>query len=167
MTRLTNASPRDCRHIAEPGLSMLLWSSILGAHRTRTRLPPYGDRWVYCSFNLQVDKSVDDLIALIERASRAGYTGILLADYKFQVPLPGARLLLPNVEACKAAAGQAKIELIPAVFSIGYSNGHPGAGPEPRRGPAGRRPAVSSSKTSRGRSGRPSGGPAQERRSRT
>ena len=46
---------------------------------------PYVDRWLYCSFNLQVDRSVDELIALIERASRAGYTGIMLADYKFQV----------------------------------------------------------------------------------
>jgi hypothetical protein len=46
---------------------------------------PYVDRWVYCSFNLQVDRSVDELIALIERASRADYTGIMLADYKFQV----------------------------------------------------------------------------------
>ena len=35
---------------------------------------PYTDRWVYCSVNLQVDKSTDDLIAVIERASRAGTT---------------------------------------------------------------------------------------------
>ena len=84
---------------------------------------PYVDRWVYCSFNLQVDRSVDELIALIERASRAGYTGILLADYKFQVLYRVPDFYFRNVEKVKAAATRAKIELIPAVFSIGYSNG--------------------------------------------
>ena len=84
---------------------------------------PYVDRWVYCSFNLQVDKSVDDLIALIERASRDGYTGIVLADYKFQVLYRVPDFYFRNVERVKAAAARAKIELIPAVFSIGYSNG--------------------------------------------
>ena len=84
---------------------------------------PYGERWVYCSFNLQVEKSVDDLIALIGRASRAGYTGILLADYKFQVLYRVPDYYFRNVEKVKAAAARAKIELIPAIFSIGYSNG--------------------------------------------
>jgi hypothetical protein len=84
---------------------------------------PYVDRWVYCSFNLQVDKSVDDLIALIERAKRDGYTGIVLADYKFQVLYRVPDYYFRNVERVKAAAARAKIELIPAVFPIGYSNG--------------------------------------------
>jgi len=84
----------------------------------------YGDRWVYCSANLQVDKSADDLIALIERASRAGYTGIVLADYKFQVLDHVIDRYFHNVERVRAAATRARVELIPAVFSIGYSNGH-------------------------------------------
>ena len=83
----------------------------------------YGDRWVYCSFNLQVEKSVDDLIALIARASRAGYTGIVLADYKLQVLHRVPDFYFRNVERVKAAAARAHIELIPTVFSIGYSNG--------------------------------------------
>jgi hypothetical protein len=84
---------------------------------------PYVDRWVYCSFNLQVDRSVDEFIALIERSSRAGYTGILLADYKFQVLNRVPDFYFRNVAKVKAAAARAKIELIPAIFSIGYSNG--------------------------------------------
>ena len=40
---------------------------------------------MYCSANLQVDQSVDDLNALFSRASRAGYTGILLTDYKLHI----------------------------------------------------------------------------------
>ena len=78
---------------------------------------------MYCSFNLQVERSADELIALIDRASRAGYTGIVLADYKFQVLYRVPDYYFRNVEKVKAAAAKAKIELIPAVFSIGYSNG--------------------------------------------
>ena len=125
---------------------------------------PYVDRWVYCSFNLQVDKSVDDLIALIERARRDGYTGIVLADYKFQVLYRVPDYYFRNVERVKAAAARAKIELIPAVFSIGYSNGILQR-PQSRGGLAGRRPALSRQE-SRGRSGFPAGGPDQERRPR-
>jgi hypothetical protein len=83
----------------------------------------YRDRWVYAAFNLQVDKSADEVIALIDRARRAGYTGIMLADYKFQVLDRVPDFYFRNVERVKRAAERAKIEIIPAVFSIGYSNG--------------------------------------------
>jgi hypothetical protein len=84
----------------------------------------YRDRWVYCSFNLQVDKSVDDLTALFERARRAGYTGVMLADYKLQVLDRVPDFYFRNAAEVRAAAARARLELIPAVFSIGYSNGH-------------------------------------------
>ena len=70
-----------------------------------------------------MERSADDLIALIDRASRDGYTGIVLADYKFQVLYRVPDYYFRNVERVKAAAARAKIELIPAVFSVGYSNG--------------------------------------------
>jgi hypothetical protein len=85
---------------------------------------PYGERWVYCSANMQVEQSTNDVIALIQRASRDGYTGILLADYKLQVLDRVPDFYFRNVERVKVAAAKAGIELIPAVFSIGYSNGH-------------------------------------------
>jgi hypothetical protein len=91
---------------------------------TGSSSPAYGDRWVYCSANLQVDKSADDVIALIERASRGGYTGVVLADCKFQVLYRVPDWYFRNVERVKRAAARSRIELIPAVFSIGYSNGH-------------------------------------------
>src|ERR1700719_701824 len=106
---------------------LLALVAFLGGSSNAAELGPapssYVDRWVYCSFNLQVDRSVDELIALIDRASRAGYTGILLADYKFQVLYRVPDFYFRNAEKVKAAAARAKIELIPAVFSIGYSNG--------------------------------------------
>jgi len=62
---------------------LLLRSS--GVYAADQGAAPYRERWVYCSANLQVDKSADDLIALIERAGRDGYTAMLLADYKLQI----------------------------------------------------------------------------------
>jgi hypothetical protein len=85
---------------------------------------PYAERWVYCSTNLQVDRSVDQVNALMERAKRGGYTGIMIADYKFQVLYRVPDFYFRNAERVKAAAARIGIELIPAVFSIGYSNGH-------------------------------------------
>ncbi len=106
---------------------VLIVSTLVG---TRLRgvelaLPPssYGERWVYCGANLQVDRSADDLIALIERAGRAGYTGAVLADYKLNVLDRVIPNYFRNVQRVKIAAARANVELIPAVFSIGYSNG--------------------------------------------
>jgi hypothetical protein len=92
--------------------------------RAQTLSPSYAERWVYGSANLQVDKSADDLCALIERAGKAGYTGILFADYKLQVLDRVIDTYFRNAERVKAAAARAGVEIIPAVFSIGYSNGH-------------------------------------------
>jgi hypothetical protein len=64
------------------------------------------------------------VIALIERGKRDGYTALLIADYKLQVLDRVPDFYFPNVERVKAAATRAGIELVPAVFSIGYSNGH-------------------------------------------
>ena len=83
----------------------------------------YGERWVYGSANLQVNQSADDLIALIQRASRAGYTGVVLTDYKLNILDRVIDNYFRNVERVKAAAVKARIELIPALFPIGYSNG--------------------------------------------
>jgi hypothetical protein len=118
---------RTIRHCAVRIWILLAVTAFTGGASNAAELglapSPYVDRWVYCSFNLQVDRSVDELIALIERASRAGYTGILLADYKFQVLYRVSDFYFRNVEKVKAAAARAKIELIPAVFAIGYSKG--------------------------------------------
>jgi hypothetical protein len=86
--------------------------------------PRYGERWVYCGTNLQVEQSAKDTIALIERAKKDGYTTLLISDYKLQILDRVPDFYFPNVEKVKAAAVRNGIELVPAVFSIGYSNGH-------------------------------------------
>lgn len=105
------------------GLAVVVVSDAARSAENGVVSSRYVDRWVCCSYNLQVDKSTDDLINLIERASRDGYTGFVLADYKFQVLYRVPDFYFRNVERVKAAAARARIELIPAVFSIGYSNG--------------------------------------------
>ena len=90
----------------------------------QSQSPSYPERWVYTSANLQVDKSADDLCALIERAAKAGYTGVLFSDYKLQVLDRVIDSYFKNAERVKATAARNGIEIIPAVFSIGYSNGH-------------------------------------------
>jgi hypothetical protein len=61
-------------------VALIVGSSAV--HAADAGAAPYRERWVYCSANLQVDKAADDVIALIERSSRDGYTAMLLADYK-------------------------------------------------------------------------------------
>jgi hypothetical protein len=108
-------------------LTVLFVWTLLGAGAFRAAAAGAradGERWVYCHANLQVDRAADDVIAPIERTSRDGYTAVMLADYKFQVLDRVPDFSFRNVERVKAAAARARIKLIPAGFSIGYSNGH-------------------------------------------
>jgi hypothetical protein len=97
---------------------LLLTAGAVGAAE-----PRYADRWVYCQHNLLVDKNVDDAIRILERAAKAGYTGLVLADYKFNILDRMPDRYVKNVERLKKAAAEHKIELIPCVFPIGYSDG--------------------------------------------
>jgi hypothetical protein len=97
---------------------LLLTAGAVGAAE-----PKYADRWVYCQHNLLVDKNVDDLVRLLERSAKAGYTGLVLADYKFNILDRMPDRYAKNVERLKKAAAEHKVELIPCVFPIGYSDG--------------------------------------------
>jgi hypothetical protein len=101
----------------------ILLSLLLAAGVASAAEPKYADRWVYCQTNMLVDKNGDELIRLIERSARAGYTGLVLADYKFNILDQMPATYTKNVERVKKAAAQHKIELIPTVMPIGYSDG--------------------------------------------
>src|ERR1700722_13034036 len=60
-------------------IAMLAACSVFAAE------PPgrYADRWVWVMSNLLVDDQVDKITAIVERASKSGYNGLVLADYKF------------------------------------------------------------------------------------
>lgn len=85
--------------------------------------PVYRDRWFYAAVNLQVAERADELVRLIERAGKAGYNGVVLADHKLNLldRVPG--FYFKHLARVRAAADRAGIEIIPAVFPIGYSSG--------------------------------------------
>lgn len=85
--------------------------------------PTYADRWLYVQTNLQVEKSADDLVALIGRAAKAGYTAIVLADYKLNILERVPKHYFTNAEKVKKAAAAANVEIIPALGGFGYSSG--------------------------------------------
>jgi hypothetical protein len=85
--------------------------------------PRYDQRWFYASKNLLVDASADELIALIGRAGKSGYNGLVLADYKFNILDQMPDRYFQNVQRVRREAAAAHIDIIPAVFPIGYSNG--------------------------------------------
>jgi hypothetical protein len=81
--------------------------------------------WLYYATNLQSDKNVDELEQIWGRAAKAGYSHVLLTDSKF------ARLgdlgdmtkpYMRNVNRVKQIAADLKLEVVPALFNIGYSN---------------------------------------------
>ena len=83
------------------------------------------EKWLYVSTNLQVNEATDDLEKLMERASAAGYTHLLLADSKLaRLGTLGdmIRRYTLNTERIKQVAARTKIEVVPSLFHIGYSN---------------------------------------------
>ena len=78
--------------------------------------------WLYCSQNLWVDPNITELEALFSRASKAGYTHVLLADSKFAKLGDMDARYFRNVERVKTAASGLGLEIVPALFPLGYSN---------------------------------------------
>ncbi len=85
--------------------------------------PKYDRRWVWVMSNLLVDKEADRVVALIEKAGQEGYNGLVLSDYKLNFAERMPKSYLEHVERVKRAAEKAGVEIIPGLFSIGYSNG--------------------------------------------
>src|SRR5688500_10729264 len=80
------------------------------------------EQWVYVARNLWVDKNVDDLETLLKRAAAAGYTHVLLADSKFGKLGDMDARYFKNIERVKKLAADLKLQIVPAVFPVGYSN---------------------------------------------
>ena len=80
------------------------------------------ERWVYCAQNLWVDKNIDELESLWRRAAAAGYTQVLLSDSKFAKLGDMDGRYFRNVERLKKLAAELGLEIVPALFAIGYSN---------------------------------------------
>lgn len=80
-------------------------------------------RWLYLQTNLQVADNVAKTEALMRRAAKAGYNGVVLADYKLNILDRVPEHYFKHAAQVKAVADELKLELIPAVAAIGYSDG--------------------------------------------
>src|SRR5882724_12062635 len=80
------------------------------------------ERWFYVSQNLWVDQNVTNLVALMQRASQAGYTHLLLNDSKFCRLATMDAHFFQNLGVIKQAATNLNLEIVPTVFPVGYSN---------------------------------------------
>src|SRR5207247_10387647 len=83
------------------------------------------DLCLYCPTNLQVDANVPKLQQLWTRDAKAGYTKILMADSKMAKlgDLGGMeKTYAANAERVKKIAAELNLEIVPALFHIGYSN---------------------------------------------
>src|SRR5689334_6463034 len=93
-------------------LSALAFSSAARADEG----PRYERRWFYAMSNLQVNENAVRLVGLIGRAGKAGYNGVVLADYRLSIFDRVPDHYFRNVARVRAAADEAGVEVIPAVF---------------------------------------------------
>src|SRR3954466_10091991 len=80
------------------------------------------EKWVYCQTNLQVPEQVAFVEQLMRRAHAAGYDHLLLADAKFSRLGQAPEVYFEHVKRIRALAASLPLEIVPAVFPIGYSN---------------------------------------------
>jgi len=80
-------------------------------------------RWVYVAQNLQVNENVPKVVALLKRAKAAGYSGMVLADYKLNILGRVPDYYFKNAATVKQAAAALGIAIYPTVCSGGYDNG--------------------------------------------
>ncbi len=79
------------------------------------------DLRVYLQANLAVEKDVAETEQLMRRAAKAGYAGFLLSDFKFGKLGDMGPVYFKNVERIKHLASELKLDIVPAIFPIGYS----------------------------------------------
>lgn len=80
------------------------------------------ERWIYLSTNLQVEANVKDAEAVFARGHAAGYTHVLLTDSKFSRLHDVPQRYFKNCAQVKAAAEKNGLQIVPALFGMGYSN---------------------------------------------
>ncbi len=99
---------------AAAGIVWLAASSTAGAKPLQ--------RWLYYPVNLAVDDNITRLQAIFQRASASGYTHVVLGDSKFGHIWEMESRYFRNIEKVKQIAADNRLEIIPMVFPVGYSN---------------------------------------------
>jgi hypothetical protein len=106
-------------------LVCVLFSILLLTPPIESRRPDaaFQQRWVWAICNLQQERQVEDFIALIERAGKCGFNGVVLSENRFNYLQRMPEAYFKNVARVRQAATAAGVEIIPCVFPIGSSNG--------------------------------------------
>jgi hypothetical protein len=99
-------------------LALVIFPIIDGAVHPARAL----EKWFYVSQNLWVDKNVTNVLALMQRAAQAGYTHMLISDSKFSRLATMDAHYFQNINLIKQAGTNLNLEIVPAVFPVGYSN---------------------------------------------
>ena len=103
--------------------AVLLLSTLLGPAGAEPQDgAPKPDLYLYYQTNFLVDKNVDAAQEIWSRAAKAGYTKIVVADSKMGKLGDMDKRYFQNLDRAKKIAADLKMEIIPAVFHIGYSN---------------------------------------------
>ena len=95
---------------------------VLFAGRTASAEEP-SQRWLYLQTNLQVAENAAQADALLRRAAKAGYNGVVLADYKLNILDRVPEHYFKHATQVKQLCEELKLELIPTVAPMGYSDG--------------------------------------------
>jgi hypothetical protein len=98
-----------------------LWLMVLWMGGTVAWAGPL-ERWVYAPVNHLVPEQITRLERLLERGKAAGYTHFLLADSKFSRLGEMEQRYFDHLARVKQKAGALGLQLVPAVFPVGYSN---------------------------------------------
>lgn len=80
------------------------------------------ERWVYLPANYQIDAEADRVISLLDRARKAGYDHVLVSDSKFSRLGTLPERYFKNLSRVQDAAKDLGMDLVPAIFPVGYSN---------------------------------------------
>ena len=79
------------------------------------------ERWVYAPVNFLVPAEVDRLDKLMRNAKSLGYTHFLITDSKFCRLHELDKKYFAHIERIKGLAQELNLQLVPAVFPVGYS----------------------------------------------
>ncbi|MBA3685233.1 MAG: hypothetical protein H0W72_08335 [Planctomycetes bacterium] len=101
-------------------LCLVLTVATAAAAAEKAALP---DRLVYLQTNLLVEDNLAKALALVERAAKAGYTGLVITDSKFDRLGELPERYAVNARALAASVRANGMALYPVVCGVGYMGG--------------------------------------------
>ncbi|AIE86565.1 hypothetical protein [Fimbriimonas ginsengisoli] len=83
---------------------------------------PLQYRWFYVQTNLFREEEVGHIEALLQRAAKVGYNGMVITDTKIESLDPYPDFYRKRVQTIKDEAKRLHIEVIPVALSVGYAD---------------------------------------------